>query len=245
MPLQVPPEVSERLNIAVRVVHHRVSVGIIPVRDDEGTARPEDRGNLGEFLGLDFRHILEEPLGDDDVERPVGELDGGPDDVGLDQVRSRLLDGNVNTVIVNGRREQIPQSGRPAADVQKIALPAPGHLVDDPHGLFHPVVRLAELEVLLAPKVMPVIPHRVLGASHGNGAVGCLVHPHLLFRAPCPGAPSSLGAGATWPTAPRALRRPGRGWPTTPRTGCRPAGPWLRYVRRLSVATPPPGSLAR
>ena len=60
----------------------------------------------------------------------------GSNDVGLDQVRGRLLDGHVDAVVVNGRREQVHQRGRTAANVQQVALAAPGHIVDDPQRSF-------------------------------------------------------------------------------------------------------------
>src|SRR6267154_1144077 len=96
----------------------------VRVRRDELPARAQQLRYLAEFLGLAGSDIFEEPEGRDDVEAHLAERDGVLENVRFDQVRRRIVNGDVNAVIADVSRQQRPQGGRPAADVEQVAVPA-------------------------------------------------------------------------------------------------------------------------
>ncbi len=139
----------------------------VGVRDDEGAVRPQESCRFGERFILVVAEVLEEPLGDDDVEPPVVEGDRSLEDIDFTQVRGRSVNRDVDPMVADRRSEKLGQGCRSAADVEEVALLRPCDPIDKPRHLLEPKVRLNVLERLAAPEVLLVIAHAI-DAAHGR-----------------------------------------------------------------------------
>lgn len=72
---KAPTEITECLYVAVRPVYVGAPVTEVNVRYDEHTAAVQELRDLSKFPGLEVSHVLEDSLGDDDVECLVTEFD--------------------------------------------------------------------------------------------------------------------------------------------------------------------------
>jgi hypothetical protein len=74
---------------------------------------------LGELLGLKVPHVLENTLGSDDIESHCAELNRTLEEVGFNQVRRGMMNGNINTIVLDIRFKQAHQGGWTAAYVKE------------------------------------------------------------------------------------------------------------------------------
>jgi hypothetical protein len=142
---QVLPEIVQWLDIAEGPVYVRIAMTKIPVRHDESAVLVQEPRYLRKFLRLEVSYILEDALGGDDVEALVTEPDRRVKEVSLDQVRRRVMYGNVNTVVVYIRRKQSREGCRPAANVKQRALFTARDPGNNSRGLLMTIMRLAEV----------------------------------------------------------------------------------------------------
>lgn len=96
--------------VKINVGHNKCSVGLEKARD------------LGEFLVLETAHVLKHSLSQDDVEPPIFEADGVLYEVHLHQIWLRIVQSDVDPVVVYICVEQMHKRRRTATDVEQIAL---------------------------------------------------------------------------------------------------------------------------
>jgi hypothetical protein len=92
-------KVTECLYVAVRPVYVPVAMAEVNVRHDKYTAAIQEPRYFGEFLGLKGPYIFKETLGNDDVETLVIKPNRHVGEIGLDQIRCRVMDGYIDTVV--------------------------------------------------------------------------------------------------------------------------------------------------
>jgi hypothetical protein len=73
---QALPEIVDGLHVVVWPVYTRVAMAEVHIRHDECAVLIQELRYLGELLGLEVARILEETLGQNDVESLVAEPDG-------------------------------------------------------------------------------------------------------------------------------------------------------------------------
>jgi hypothetical protein len=162
---QALPEITDGLNVVVWPVYTRVAMAEIYIRHDECAVLVQEPRYLGELLGLEVARILEETLGQDDVESLVAEPDGTFKKVTLHQIGRRLMYDYVDAMVLDIGRNQAHQGRGAAANIKESALPAAGEPVDDPRRFFETIVRLAVCQALLAPEVLLVVARRAVGTT--------------------------------------------------------------------------------
>src|SRR5262249_25741686 len=87
-----PAEVSHRLDITVRPVDRLVAVPEVYVTGDEPSVARQHLTDLGQLLVLVLAHVLEEALGQDDIEPAAAKPDGLLQEICLEKAGRRVLD---------------------------------------------------------------------------------------------------------------------------------------------------------
>src|SRR5215469_7020876 len=159
-------ERSQRLDITDCRVNVRLPVIEVRIGKQESTAVSQNPGDLSEFLILELSEILKDTLGYDQVEALAAEPDRPRKQVCFQQVGCRVLDGNIDSIILDICRKQRHHCRGSAADVQKRTVLSAGQMRYQPHSLFEPVPWFAEFKVLVPPEVLFVVPD----------GIGCLIH---------------------------------------------------------------------
>ena len=73
----------------------------VDIRHDKYTAVIQELRDFGEFLVLEGPHIFKETLGNDDVEALAIEPNWRIDEVGLDQIRRRVMYGYIDAMVLD------------------------------------------------------------------------------------------------------------------------------------------------
>ena len=113
----------------------------VNIRHDKYTAVIQEPRYFGEFLGLEGPHIFKKTLGNDDVETLVSKPDRRLEEIGLDQIRRRVMYGYIDTIVLDIWPKERHQSCGPAANIEKRKLFTSRQPVDDSCGLFKSIVR--------------------------------------------------------------------------------------------------------
>jgi hypothetical protein len=92
-------EVTEILHVAVRPVYIPVTMAEVNVRHDKYTAVIQELRYFGEFLVLEGPYIFKKTLGNDDVEPLVTKPNRHVGEIGLDQIRRRVMYGYIDTMV--------------------------------------------------------------------------------------------------------------------------------------------------
>ena len=96
-------EIIKRLHIAVRPVYVPVAMIKVNVRDDEGTVLVQELCYLGELFRLKVSDILENSLGNDNVEHFVTEPDRCFEKISFNQIWRRIMYSYINTIVLDIR----------------------------------------------------------------------------------------------------------------------------------------------
>jgi hypothetical protein len=91
----------------------------VNIRHDKYTAVIQELRYFGEFLGLEGPHIFKKTLGNDYVEPLVIKPNWRVDEVGLDQIRRRVMYGYIDAIVLDIWPKERHQSRRPAANIEK------------------------------------------------------------------------------------------------------------------------------
>jgi len=154
----------------------------INVRYDESAILIQQPSYFGKFLGLEASSIFEKALREDDIESLFVEPDRRFEEVGFDQIRRRVVNGYIDTVVLYARVKQMHQGRGPATNVKQGALSGSGHPIDDMCGFFETIMGPTVVQVLFAPEVLLTVPHGAGDAISWNEAITAsrVVHDDLL-----------------------------------------------------------------
>ena len=151
--LQAGGEVGDGLHVVVGRIDHGAKMVEVDVGHQEFPAGSQYPGDLLELLGLMAAHVLEDAQRNDDVESLGAKRDVVLDEVSLNQIGSGLLDGDVQTVVVDVGSEQSPQARRSASDVEQITVSALGLPVQEAGAFAQTKVWLRVLKIFTKPEI--------------------------------------------------------------------------------------------
>lgn len=151
------PEMLEVLNIVVRPVEIPVSMIEVYVRSDKSAAFIQQLCDLTEFLTLNHADVFENALGNYDIKTLTPECDWAFDKVCLNEVWRWIVDGDIDSVIMDVVVEKLRQRRRPTTHIEKIALSSLRDSINKAAHLLHSEVRLGVFQVLFNPKISLVI----------------------------------------------------------------------------------------
>jgi hypothetical protein len=123
-------DLGDGLNIVVVRPHPAAAMPKIDIGHDELAVILEDSPYFLEFLVLLGTHVFEKPEGDDKIKALIVKSNGLPRNIDFSQVRSWLMNGDIDAKIADVGTKQSLKSRWPAADVQEGAFSTPSHLID-------------------------------------------------------------------------------------------------------------------
>lgn len=124
----------ERLNIVVRPVDVPVPVVEVHIGNQELAASVQELRDLPKFLSLNGPDVFKHTLGYNNVKVYTSKLYGPLGKVRLNQVRRRIVDRDIDPVIMYISVEQVRQCGGPATHIEQVALSSSRKPVDNPRG---------------------------------------------------------------------------------------------------------------
>ena len=140
---EILAKIIERLNIVVRPVYMPVPMAEVNVRHDKYAAVSQEPRYFGKYLRLEASCILKDALSDYNVEALITESNGRFNEVRLDQIRRRIMYGDVNTVILDIGTKKGHQGRWAATNIEKSARFTLCDCIYNPCGFLEPIVRLA------------------------------------------------------------------------------------------------------
>src|SRR5262249_50725591 len=157
--------------VAEGPIYLRVAMTEIPVRHDECAVLVQELCYFAELSRLKALHVLEDALGDDDVESLVTEPYRSLKKVSLNQIWRRIMYSYIDAMVLDIRGQQAHQGCRPAPDIKEGALSTLCELIYNTRGFLQPVVRLSEFGMFFTPKIPFILPRRAVCAILMNDAL--------------------------------------------------------------------------
>ncbi len=124
----------------------------VDIRHDETPVIFKQATDLGKLLVLKCTDVLEDALGDDDVEPLAVEADGSLEKVVLQQVWGRIVNRDVDPVIADVIAQHGLQLRWSAPDIQQVARPVAGNPLHKSCCFAQSIMRRGEFEILGTPE---------------------------------------------------------------------------------------------
>jgi hypothetical protein len=154
---QAVPKLLEGLDVVVDYVFILLKVVKVYVGQHERPIVREGSLDLRKFVGLKLSSILKHPLRHDDVEALFAEGDLPIQEICLNKVGRRIVDRDVNAVVVDVLSEEAHQGSGTAANVKQITLSSSRQLVYEPSAFLQPEMRLYIISILVNPEISFII----------------------------------------------------------------------------------------